>query len=183
MGFVFPYFDQSFSSCYISNNGFISFGYPISYAYYTYPPSGQNIIAPLVYDLYSAAGGDITYKSYGLNDIATLNIIGTEINQLLNANFIPNNLFVITFDAVKAFSVSGTVSFQIILSTDSIKSYLTVNYGHLDFYCDLTPYYQYVINNVLGQNSFSCSATSSNVNVNGKWVYPLFGILLLYFFA
>lgn len=179
MGFVFPYFDQSFSSCYISNNGFISFGYSISYAYYTYPPSGQNIIAPFVYDLYSAAGGDITYKSYSSNESEILNIIGTEINQLLITNFMPNNSFVITFDAVYACYVAGTVSLQLILSTDSEKSYLTVNYGHMDFICDITPFIQYFINNVLGQNTFSCSESFSNVNVNGKWIFPLFGYLLL----
>lgn len=181
LGFTFPYFNQAFQTCYISINGFISFGFDVTSRYFMQPPSDKNVIAVFIYDLYTVRSGNITYRS--INDSATLDLIGSEITNLLRLNFdfIPSNAFVITFDSVAPFSGNGNVSFQIIISTDSIYSFLTVNYGNLFISPKYESFYQYPNNTVyIGKKYIPCSSSQSNVNRNGTFIYQLYSNKFLF---
>ena len=166
-----------FQTCYISINGFISFGVDVTSSSFRQPPADKNIIAPFVYDLYTVRGGNISYRS--INDTVTLNFIGNEITTLLGLSFsfIPSNAFVITYDSVTAWSptIDGNVTFQILISTDGIYSFLTVNFGDLLFGPTTSPFYQYVNNTIfIGKKTFPCSSSQSNVNQNGTFIYQLY---------
>ena len=134
------------------------------------PPTDKNIIAVFVYDLYTVRGGNILYRS--INDTATLNFIGNEITSLLGLdfNFMPSNAFVITYDSVAAWSpsIDGNVTFQILISTDGIYSFLTVNLGDLFITTSNQPFYQYVYNtNFIGKKTFP-------LTLNEKYIFQLY---------
>ena len=185
LGFNFPFFNQVFQTCYISINGFISFGVDISYPYFTQPPTDKNIIAAFVYDFYTVRSGNITYRS--ISDSATLNLIGNEVTTLLglSSNFVPSNAFVITYDSVTAWSpsIDGNVTFQILISTDGIYSFLTINYGDLFLTTATEPFYQYVNNtDYIGKKNFPISSSQSNVNQSGKYIYQLYSNKIIHKF-
>lgn len=143
--------------------------------------TGPYLIAPYMYDFKSSSGGNIYYRQ--IADTATLSTIGTEITNSLYTSFTPNNAFVFTWNAVKPFaSISGTGSFQIIFTTDGTLSYVVLYYTS----CMVSdgransvglPYSTFEFqnaNSVLVRNDFSSPCTSSNVNQNGIWIFPLF---------
>ena len=133
------------------------------------------MIAPFHHDLDSTIHGDIFFRL--INDSQTLNQIGQEISSLyyLNTlNFIPTNALIVTWDSVAPWdtSISGYASFQAILSTDDSNSFLTINYGTLDFGAEYGFYIQD------GSSYYTIISKtnpkfSSNVGVNGKWIYHL----------
>ena len=127
-------------------------------------------------DLMTSKCGTLTTRS--ISDQTTLDSIGTEINSLLMPSpaFYPTNAFVATWFQVCAFSsaITGTVSFQILVSTDGDRTFLTLNYDVLEF-SPYGVYYQYIddLNNQVQVALPSSPQYSSNVNVNGKWIYFL----------
>lgn len=127
-------------------------------------------------DLMTSKCGTLTTRS--ISDQTTLDSIGTEINSLLMPSpaFYPTNAFVATWFQVCAFSsaITGTVSFQILVSTDGDRTFLTLNYDVLEF-SPYGVYYQYIddLNNLVQVALPSSPQYSSNVNVNGKWIYFL----------
>ena len=149
-----------------------------------YQITGPYLIAPYMFDFKSSSGGNIYYRR--ITDAATLTAIAAEISSSLSVSatsFTPNNAFVFTWNAVKPFAaISGTGSFQIIFSTDGTDSYMTLYYtGCLpsDGRANSVglPYstFEYLnANNLLARNDFSNPCTSSNINQNGIWIFPLF---------
>ena len=91
----------------------------------------------------------------------------------------PSNALIVTWDSVApcSSSISGFASFQAILSTDGSNSFLTINYGTLDFRATYGYYFQYEYTRVI--ISRTNPEFSSNVGVNGKWIYHLSNLLLL----
>ena len=136
-------------------------------------PGNSYFVAPFAHDLSTVSNGSIYYRI--TNNASILNQIGLEISSLKNGvHFTPTNAFIVTWDTVAAFSwpINGYVSFQIILSTDGSNSFLTTNYGAIVF----SPSNGY---------SFQCGPDcytyisntnpeySSNVGVDGKWIYNI----------
>ena len=94
-------------------------------------------------------------------------------------NFMPSNALIVTWDSVAPYSssISGFASFQAILSTDGSHSFVTINYGTLDFRATYGYYFQFEYTQVI--ISRTNPEFSSNVGVNGKWIYHLSNFILL----
>lgn len=127
-------------------------------------------------DLMTSKCGTLTTRS--ISDQITLDSIGSEINSLLvpSPPFYPTNAFVATWFQVCAYSytITGTVTFQILISTDGDRTFLTLNYDVLQ-YSAYNINYQYIdyLNNLVQVFLPATPQYSSNVNVNGKWIYFL----------
>lgn len=170
--FNFNYYGTVYTRCCISINGYISFD---DVATSSISPSNNYFIAPFSYNLdtTSTYNGNIYYRS--TNDSQILNQIELEINSY----FLPMNAFIVTWERVAPsfswfFTPNGYVSFQIVISTDGSNSFLTINYGTLNFSASGGYYFQC--------GSFSACYTgisntnpelSSNVGVNGKWIFNI----------
>jgi hypothetical protein len=94
-------------------------------------PSSYDILVGLNYDLNptKSGSGQIYYKSLS-SDMDEFKLAEVYVN-LLDAAFVPSQIFIITYDNVlpyDSYSISVT-SFQIYLSTDSLKSYVTFVYN------------------------------------------------------
>ena len=167
--FNYYYYGNTYTSCCIHINGYIAFDYNSSPYYYYF-------IAPFNHDLETTYYGNIYYGS--TNNAQTLNQKGQEINSLKysnTVNFIPTTAFIVTCDSVPYYTYYGSanpsVSFQIILSTDGSNSFLTVNYGSLGFSASDGHYFQYgAYKTTISLNN---PMFSSNVGINGKWIYHL----------
>lgn len=160
-------------------NGYLAFGtigiqsnsyWPIT------APSYSNVISGYNVDLLTDRCGSLSTRS--VSDQAVLNTIGTEINTLAtpSAAFQPTIAFVATWNQVCAYDyyTNGTVSFQIVISTDGDRAFLTLNYDLIEF-SSYGVFYQYIdYNNTLVKTTLPLSPeASSNVNVSGKWIYFL----------
>ena len=180
LGFTLTYFTQNYSTVRVDINGYLAFGTG------TLPGGSTPIGSTSFSDLISAYNNDLMTSNCGnlttrsINDSLTLNSIGAEINSLLAPinTFIPKNAFVATWFQVSAYnqSIIGTVTFQILISTDGQRTFLTLNYGNLDFAAyDYNIFYQYMDSNsfFVGNSLPTSPQLSSNVNVNGKWIYSL----------
>ena len=106
---------------------------------------------------------------------ADLLIIQNEINTRLQTNFVAKNAFVVTYSSVQSFfDRNDMANFQIILSTDSIKSYVTLNYGSCLKILTSTLITEIdYLNSILNLVTLSIvnPCTSSNVNLAGKWIF------------
>ena len=93
--FAFPFFDNSFTSAYVSTNGYVTFGAG-SMLYHNYALPGTNmapnLIAPLYKDLNLGSSGHVYYKA----DATKL---------------------VIQFDHVPAYAGNGTYTYQAVLES------------------------------------------------------------------
>ena len=88
----------------------------------------------------------------------------------------PTNAFIVTWYNVPYYITSYTssnvyASFQLIISTDSSNSFLTINYGSLGF--DASDGYRFKY----GSSKTTIASTNpeflSNVGVSGKWIFNL----------
>lgn len=184
LGFDFYYFSQFYSNLTISINGFLSLS-SIELENGSLPikvNNHSNTIAAYNSDLMTKRCGSIYIRL--ISDVSTLNIIGNEISNLLynssnsTLTFKPTNAFVATWYQVCSFhnSINGTVSFQLIISTDGKQTFLTLNYDILEFPAEFGSFFQYLDpNHNLKKTQIAPSGpqNSSNVNVNGKWIYHL----------
>ena len=180
LGFSLTYYTQNYTTVQVDINGYLVFETGTL-------PSGSTRIGNTNFgDLISAYNNDLATSNCGslttrsINDSVTLNSIGAEINSLLApiTPFTPKNAFVATWFEVCAYnqSVVGTVTFQILISTDGQRTFLTLNYGILDYAAfDYNIFYQYLDSGAyyVGNSLPPSPQLSSNVNVNGKWIYSL----------
>lgn len=178
LGFNLFYFTAFYSTVSVNINGYLAFGtigkqssyWPIT------APSPSNVISGYNVDLLTDRCGSLTTRS--VSDQTVLNTIGSEINTLATPSpaFQPTNAFVATWNQVCAYDdiINGTVSFQIVISTDGDRAFLTLNYDLIEF-SSYGVFYQYIdYNNTLVSTTLPSSPeASSNVNVNGKWIYFL----------
>ena len=156
-------------------NGYISFD---DVTTSSISPSNNYFIAPFAHDLDTTKSGAIYYRL--INDSQSLKQIGQEINPSKYSNtvdFMPSNALIVTWDSVAPFnnSISGVASFQVILSTDGSNSFLTINYGSLGFSAYYGYFFQY------GSTKFTLTNPkySSNVGVNGKWIFSIRMLLII----
>lgn len=183
LNFSLPFYGKIFNSLYININGYILFD--TNYSSYYHPPFDfTHAVTPFCSDLYTQTGGNIYYKQ--IKNETILKLIGDEINNSTNkTSFLPNNSFTITYDSVRAYpGISNrNVSFQIIFSTDSNQSYVTLNYGRLDFEPNETSSIQFNALGFFNKYFFTNLKSSSNVDLAGKWIFNLvvYGIHLFFF--
>ena len=159
INFNFKYFNNFFSQLTLNTNGFVFF-------------STGFLISGLNYDLDTRSSGGIYYQN--LNSQSNdFNSIRADINRL-NSSFVPTNLFRITYENVPGWQASSLIaSFQIILASDSSKSYVVLKYTSC-LSPLVTPGLYYLNSN--GQqmsNQFTNPCSSSNVNLIGTWVFDL----------
>ena len=173
INFNFSYFGQSFSQLAINTNGYFNFG-PSSGGGIN--ASGNYFISGLNYDLDTRTSGGVFYQNLN-SQSSDFNSTKSEINRF-DASFVPTNLFRITYDNVPLYSSSSyNVSFQVILASDSSKSYVLLKYTTClsSSVALLTlPGLYYLVN---GQQTFvpisNSSCSNSNVNQNGTWVFDV----------
>ena len=176
MNFVFPYFKTNNTHVRISTNGFILFYTSLSCCSVTRPTS-SNSIAAYNYDLITtSASGKVYYRSITQTN-TDLTTIQNEINQYLTTNFVAKNAFLITYDNILSYTDrTDTAKFQIILSTDSQRSFLTINYVKCLLRQTSLPLSEFDCldaSNRFVQNFINNPCTSSNVNVPGKWIFNI----------
>jgi len=122
--FEFVYFGKSYTQVTISPNGYVCFGINPA-CIYRDRPSPHDILVGLNYDLNTKRNGSgQIFKSLKDSTMASLYV------NLLDPQFVPKNIFMITYDNVLPYETSSNsrVSFQIFLLTDSIKSYVIFKY-------------------------------------------------------
>ena len=98
--------------------------------------------------------------------------------NLANADFVPKHVFMITYDKVSHISSSSIVSFQIFLTADSIKSYVTLKYTSCptDYSGNALSGLTRVVGGGFDQWTSISSVswcTSSNVGQAGVWVFDV----------
>ncbi len=170
INFNFNYFSQSFSQLTINTNGYFNFGSSSS----GITASGSYYISGLNYDLDTSSSGGIYYQNLNSQSSA-FNSIKSDLNRL-DASFVPTNLFRITYDNVLLYGSSvNRVSFQVILASDSSKSFVLLKYTTClssSFALRTIPGLYYLVN---GQQTFiqisNSSCSNSNVNQAGTWVF------------
>jgi hypothetical protein len=156
---------------YISTNGYINFGTSLG----GIAASGNYFISALNYDLITSTSGSIYYQNLN-SQSSDFNSIKSDLNRF-DASFVPTNLFRITYDNVPIYSFSSNrVSFQIILASDSSKSYVLFKYTTCvasSFALRTLPGLYFLLAN--GQQTFipisNSSCSNSNVNQAGTWVF------------
>ena len=176
LNFDFNYYGNIYKKCIIRASGFKE---NIWFA--------ENFfLAPFAHDFPSTMNANIIYRT--INDSHFLNQTGQEINSLNyfnKTNFMPTNAFIVTWVYSSTLTKQNppeAVSFQVILSTDGSNSFLTINYGPLGLNASDGYYFQ------CGSYS-DCYTTitsgnpelSSNVGVNGKWIYNISKLFKLNF--
>jgi hypothetical protein len=115
--------------------------------------------------------GGIYYQNLN-SQSPDFNSIKSDLNRL-NSNFVPTNLFRITYYNVPNYGSGAYIaSFQIILASNASMSYVILKYTS----ClpDLTISGLYYLSNGLQiLNKFTSPCTSSNVNLGGTWVFDV----------
>jgi hypothetical protein len=166
INFNFSYFGTYLSQLSINTNGFVHFSYETS----DFGISAQD------YDLTTlSSGGGIYYQNLNSQSL-DFNSIVSYLNRL-NSNFKPTNLFRITYFNVPSNLGDYIVSAQIVLASDSTKSYVLLKYESCipDAVLRKAPglYYLSSLNGQRVSNEISNACTSSNVNLDGTWVFDV----------
>jgi hypothetical protein len=108
----------------------------------------------------------------------------------VNSGFVPTNMFRITyFNVPKTYSnnpVTVKASFQVILASDSTKSYIVLNYTDCLADAPLETYPGLLYLSQSGQQSSAFLENpcgSSNVNLIGNWVFDVSNTYGMYYFC
>ena len=133
-----------------------------------------DILVALNYDLDTArnGSGQIYYKHLSA-DSSEFALAKIYVN-LFSPIFMPKNIFVITYDEVMSVDTNllPKVSFQVFLSTDSTKSYVTYKYKtcttELTYKATSGINHKHNVEKILIENGQQCS--SSNIGQTGVWV-------------
>ena len=153
----------------ISTNGFVNFDNANG-------ASSGNAIAAFNYDLITSNSGGIYYQNLN-SQSSDFNSIKSDLKRL-NSNFVPTNIFRITYYNVPDYRTrSYLATFQIILASDASKSYVLLKYTSCLTGYSLTTmqaiYYR-LSNGQQMSNQISINpCTSSNVNLVGTWVFDV----------
>jgi len=166
----------------INTNGYFNFGTSSG----SIAASGSYFISGINYDLDTRTSGGVYYQNLN-SQSSEFNSIKSDLNRL-DASFVPTNLFRITYDNVPLYSSSSySVSFQVILASDSSKSYVLLKYTTClssSFALRTTPGLYYLLN---GQQTFiqvsDSSCSESNVNQAGKWVFDVTSLIGKFLFV
>jgi hypothetical protein len=168
LDFTFKYFGTNYTQVSITLNGYVCLGSVLPC---------DDILVGLNFDLSSKreGSGQIYYKKLDSNSV---DFASTKIYvNLFNPDFDPQQILMITYDNVFPYYFLSTslTSFQIYLSTDFVKSFVTFKFKScpkdLDFYYWPGLYYIRIDNNlqeVIITNGQQCKG--SNVGQTGVWV-------------
>ncbi len=169
INFNFNYYGTYFSQFLISTNGYINFDN-------TNGASSGNAISALNYDLDTRTSGGIYYQNLN-SQSSGFNSIKSDLNRL-NPNFVPTNLFRITYYNVPNYGSGGYIAaFQIILATDFSKSYVLLKYTScltgLSLSSMQAVYYRLSNGQQMSNQMSTNPCTGTNVNLGGTWVFDV----------
>lgn len=171
MYFTFTYFGNKFTSVTIDTNGYVVFSSSTSCCSLT-RPSLSNSIPALNFDLTTtlSTNGGIYYKYLNSSSSEIVSI-----QSIISPLFKATNAFSIEWNNVTALKTTSSVSFKIILATDTSSNYVVLQYSSClsGTYTPLsTPGLNYINQNgVLVQVAIVNPCSSSNVNIPGTWVF------------
>jgi hypothetical protein len=178
-GFTFQYFWSDYTQVSISSNGYVCLG-DNSKCNSQSRPTPFDILVGLNCDLDSTrkGSGQIYYKRLDSN---SLDFQSTKIYlNFFDLDFEPQQIFMITYDNVLPFSSasSSVASFQMYLSTDSVKSFVAFTFKSCP--TDLTLKASSGLNykringdfqELIIENGQQC--IGSNIGHVGVWVYDV----------
>jgi hypothetical protein len=176
LGFPFKYFSTEYTRVSISLNGYVCLGRLDECESYI-RPSPRDILIGLncILKTTREGSGQIYYKRLYSN---SFDFTSAKIYlNLFNPEFEPQQIFMITFDNVLPDDHRSTsvTSFQIYISTDSVKSFVTFKFKScptdLDYYSSSGLNYKRIDGNlqeVIIANGQQC--IGSNVGQTGVWV-------------
>uniref|UniRef100_A0A803K4K0 NIDO domain-containing protein n=1 Tax=Xenopus tropicalis TaxID=8364 RepID=A0A803K4K0_XENTR len=156
----FPFGGNSYSSFYLSNNGYLDFNGPV--------------IAPFYADVYNVIYGDIYYRQSA--DPSLLANATQDINTYFpGLGFSAQWVFIATWDKVPRYpgTASQVNTFQVVLITNGTISFVLFNYADIQWTNNAQAYWNngtqvYHLNTV---GSVFNWTTSSNVNYPGRWAF------------
>jgi hypothetical protein len=162
IGQYIPYFDSYYSSFYVCVNGKIGLGYQVYQIY------------PFNIDLDTTYTGIIYYRRLRSTD---LNNVKSDIN-LVDSTFTPTSGLVVTWYRVPRYGTQSYIyTFQALLVSNGFDTYLIYNYDDqtmpITWSSNYTGFDSGNGTNLFKRNSSINMATSSNVNVNGKWIFKV----------
>jgi hypothetical protein len=176
LGFTFKYFSTEYTQVSITPNGYVCLGNNTKCWQQT-RPSPFDILVGLNIDLDSTreGSGQIYYKRLDSNssDFTSAKIY----LNLFNPGFEPQQIFMITYDNVLPYSTASTsvASFQIYLSTDSVKSFVVFKFKSCpkdrEYYSSSGLNYKRIdgrLQEVIIPNGQQC--IGSNLGQAGVWV-------------
>ena len=130
VSFSFPFAGVYFDTVYINTNGIISLG--SGYTVFIprdYPFTSQPLIAPFWIDLITRNGGTISYRF--LNDTTAEDSAVNLYNNFSSPTYVSSGALLVTWDQVALFGRSETTeTFQVLLTTDGISSYVFYAYSN-----------------------------------------------------
>jgi hypothetical protein len=168
INFNFRFVNSNYTSVTITSYGYIFFSQNSN------EHIGNTITALFFHGDTQSQGGIYYQNLYSQSD--DFYSIQSNINRI-NSSFVPLNIFRITYDNVsKLYEENKKATFQIILVTDSSKSYVVLKYTSCLSNDPLT-----VLPGIyfLGENGQQLSnlltdpCLSSNINQNGTWVFDV----------
>jgi hypothetical protein len=146
------------------------------YVHFSYYETSDFWISIQDYDLTTlSSGGGIYYQNLNSQSL-DFNSIASDLHRL-NSNFQPTNLFRITYYNVPSKFGDYVITAQIVLASDSTKSYVLLKYASCIPDAVLRKasglYYFSSLNGQHVSNEISNACTSSNVNLDGTWVFDV----------
>ena len=171
------FFGEIYSIMYISTNGWIALGGS------SFPSFNSNVpgIIPFSIDLDTSKGGQIYYREaispLDLENISDdIILFDLENRKIENRNFYPKRAYIITWDKVSYYSdPSHRHTFQVIIATDEISTFVIFNYNQLE--SSVTPIVGYNAGRISKYYSYTESSqkllTESNVGYPGKWIFKV----------
>ena len=130
VSFFFPFAGVYFETVYINTNGIISLGSGYTVFIPTdFPFSSQPLIAPFWIDLIIRnSGGTISYRF--LNDTTAVDSAVNLYNNFSSPTYVSSGVLLVTWDQVAVLGRSETTgTFQVLLTTDRISSYVFYTYS------------------------------------------------------
>ncbi len=165
INFIFNYFGKACTQLTIFTNGYVRFVASTSVNYF---------ISGLNQDLITTTSGGIYYDNLN-SQYSDYNSIKSDLN-LLNYNFMPTNIFRITYDNVpKLNAAANKASFQIILASNATKSFVILKYTSClnGIGLSQTPGLYYLSNGQQKSSTITIPCSNSNVNLGGTWVFDV----------
>ncbi|XP_043936438.1 alpha-tectorin-like [Protopterus annectens] len=133
---VFHFFETSYSSLYVNNNGVVSFGVAVSqYTPDAFPlADGRAFVAPFWADIHSGLYGEVYYRESKNDQIR--NRATADIRRYFpDLQFTATWVFVATWDRVAYYGSSSRKAntFQAVLISDGSLSFIVLNYGKIEW--------------------------------------------------
>ena len=171
LGFDFYYFYSVYNQVTLSSNGYVLFS-SSNGASESMPTPSDSISLFNLFTQYCMRG-IILIDFASSNDLV---LIKNQINEYLNNSFTPTNAMIITFDSMDP--IQFKLSYQIILSSDSVSSFLIVLYKYCEYdtrngFGLVTPGVYYIENGQQRVIQMSNPCISSNVGVAGMWIFQV----------